>query len=206
MTSYEPPPQEDGVSTKIPRIDDETIERLRDIGRRLRPSKQVEIAAISSQHLQPPAPPIQRAAENSDDYKTRRTGTGWGVSFLLLIGVVTFAAGIGLMIWSATVGDTAHWFGALVATLAGEGALIVGLAWMAVRLWRNSRRVNRQLVGVEDRLADVQLAAGQMASARMTSSQTYYQHFGAGMSPSLAMANLRGQLEELSTRVVERGA
>jgi hypothetical protein len=83
----------------------------------------------------------------------------WLVSLLLIAGMgLLVAGGATLMVslWLArSVVETqqaAFWRWGITTTLLGEGALIVGLTWMASRLWRNSRRLNQQLEGVGSQL------------------------------------------------------
>ena len=90
----------------------------------------------------------------------------------------------------------------MTATIFGEGLLIAGLAALAVRLWRNSRGLSRQLDGVDRQLDDLQATAEQLAAGRLTASQSYYEHFGTVASPPLALAQLRGQIDQLASRLV----
>jgi hypothetical protein len=50
-----------------------------------------------------------------------------------------------------------------VAAIGGQGVLIAAVAMVAIRLWRNSRRLNYQLEVVDRRLNEVQSALAQPA-------------------------------------------
>lgn len=207
LESLEPAAAATPVVPETPILDEATGQQLRQIGRKLRPPRRKDVPAITSPRLAntsslaPPAPPRVSPRGRRRVARERATGTGWAISLILTCGLAVLAAGMGSLIWSATAGSTRYWFEALVATLAGEGVLIVGLSWMAARLWENSRRVNRQLCGVDQQLVEIQRTSGELSTARLTSSQAYYQHFHTAVSPSLAVANLRGQIDDLSARM-----
>lgn len=130
-----------------------------------------------------------------------RQRPAWGIALLVWGGVAVLTAGTAGLAWAAAFSLEAAWHWGVAVTLAGEGMLTVGLALAAVRLWRNSRRINRQLEGVGAQIDEIGDMAGRLAHARMSCSQAYYEHFGATTSPSLTMANLRGQLEQLAARI-----
>jgi hypothetical protein len=79
--------------------------------------------------------------------------------------------------------------------------LIVGLTWMAIRLWRNGRRVNHQLQGVDRQLAELQYQTGVRLGTRSSSSTAFYDHFAQGASSQVLLANLRGGLDQLAKRM-----
>lgn len=130
-----------------------------------------------------------------------RQRPAWGIALLIWGGMGVLGVGLAGLAWSTAFALEAAWHWGLAVTLAGEGMLIVGLALAAVRLWRNSRRINSQLEGVGAQIEELGDMAGRLAQARMSCSQAYYEHFGATTSPSLTMANLRGQLEQLAARI-----
>lgn len=123
------------------------------------------------------------------------------IGLLLVLGVAGFAGGAALLAWAAAFQLPGPWQWGMTATIAAEGALILGLTWMAGRLWRNSRRINQQLAGVEGQLHDVEQLAGSIVGNRMSSSQYYYDHFNQGASSQMLLANLRGQVDQLASRI-----
>ncbi|MEQ8212069.1 MAG: hypothetical protein RH917_19880 [Lacipirellulaceae bacterium] len=104
-------------------------------------------------------PPKQ--AQPLATYAQHRTPTGWWLSTLLAVSGLTLAVGLVALIYSTIATQPGLWNQALAMTLTGEGGLIVGLAWMASRLWRNSRQLNRQLAGVDRQLDALQFATEQ---------------------------------------------
>ena len=99
-------------------------------------------------------PPVQT-------YAQQRTSAGWWVSSLLAASGIALAVGLTVLTYATINARPELWSQALTVTLAGEGGLIVGLAWMAKRLWQNSRRLNSQLVGVDRQLDELQFASEQ---------------------------------------------
>lgn len=177
---------------------------LRRISRLLRPALRLDAAEGHSFQLhhrtpkQPTTPAPPRRAKQSPPPQPR---PAWGISLLLAIGGAALALGLGTLASTAAIARPAVWQAGLSATVAGQGLLLVGVAMMAARLWRNSRRLNRQLAGVDRKLDDLQLATGQLVHAKLTSSQEYYEHFSAPAGAPLALAALRGQVDQLASRM-----
>lgn len=122
----------------------------------LSPALQLVRKPLEAQHSVPP-----RTSRALATYPQQRTATGWWLCTLLLLSGVTLACGFAALLWSSVGDATTTYHQALTATLLGEGGLIIGLAWMATRLWRNSRHVNRQLAGVDRQLDALKFATEQ---------------------------------------------
>jgi hypothetical protein len=100
---------------------------------------------------------IHDAAPNRQHWRrTVRQRRAWGITMLLAAGVTAFVAGVALLITANALVHAVAWRWGFALTIAGQGLLITGLAAMASRLWRNSRRMNDQLAGVNRRLGAVQ--------------------------------------------------
>ena len=147
-----------------------------------------------------PSRSIARRAAAEQPSGTTRTKTSWLLSILLCVGVVAFGAGLGLLASSTAFQLPDLWRPGMTLTIGAEGLLILSLTWMAARLWRNSRRVNRQLHGVDQQLAEIEQFTGSLAGQQLASSQHYYHHFSQVASPHLLIANLQGQVNQLATR------
>ena len=104
----------------------------------------------------------------------QRSRPAWGVNLLLAIGAATFAVGVGLLMAANMLVHAIAWRWGFAMTIAGEGLLIGGLAAMAVRLWRNSRRINSQLEVIDRRLGDVQASVGNAGGAAMFSNNSLW--------------------------------
>ncbi len=187
---------------------EQTRQRLRRIGRQLRASYRADAGLGTLSAVVPPPAPNEpqlraiagRSARDAASHSAR-TSASWLISLLVMGGVVGFFGGVGLLAWSAAFELAQLWQWAMATTIAGEGTLIVGLAWMATRLWRNSRRVNRQLAGVDQQLNEIQRLAGSLAGSHMSCSSAYYDHFSRGASSEMLVANLRGQVDQLAHRI-----
>ena len=123
------------------------------------------------------------------------------IGLLLVAGGIGFACGAGLLVWAAAFQLPQPWQWGMSATIAAEGLLILGLTWMAGRLWNNSRHLNQKLAGVDEQLHEIEHLAGSLAGNRMSSSQHFYDHFNQGASSHMMLANLRGQVDQLASRM-----
>lgn len=141
----------------------------------------------------------QQAAAVPPGERTRKKS--WLLSLLLIAGVATFSLGLGLLAWSSAFQLPQLWQQGMTLTIGAEGLLIISLAWMAVRLWKNGRQVNRQLHGVDRQLAEIEQLTGTLAGSQQSSSQHYYHHFSQVASPHLLVANLQGQVDQLAARM-----
>jgi hypothetical protein len=144
---------------------------------------------------------VKRSAAQNADEGAPSTIASRLVGLLLVVGVLGFTGGAGLLVWAAAFQLPQPWQWGLTTTIAAEGVLILGLTWMAARLWRNGRRMNRQLAGVDQQLHDIGHLAGSLAGSHLSSSQHYYDHFTQGASSHMLLANLRGQVEQLASRM-----
>jgi hypothetical protein len=160
------------------RLGDEPLQQqLRRLERKLRPPVRRDDA-----HGFTSVPPFDDSHEDlSDDLQiaavnlrmepgSARTAPTWGISLLLAAGGTAFMCGVLLLIAANMLLHPAAWRWGFAATITGEGLLIGGLAGMATRLWRNSRRINAQLDGIDGRLVDVQSTLTHAAANITTSS------------------------------------
>ena len=193
---------------------EETHRHLRHIGRRLRTAYRHDPgfgAAPPPRNWGPEALASLTGLEHVRAVKRRSshpavddrspTFTSRLIGLLLVAGVAGFVGGAGLLVWAAAFQLPGPWQWGMTATIGAEGALILGLTWMAGRLWRNSRQLNRQLAGVEGQLHDIEHLTGSLAGSRMSSSQHYYDHFNQGASSQMLLANLRGQVDQLASKI-----
>ena len=223
LESFDEPVFEE-VDELAPPIDwlteEATNERLREINRKLNIKYRRDIAGPVATGMHDPRShvpptsftttdiPLRSVAKRAkiDVTESRRpTRTSWTLSLLLAAGVVSFASGVGLLIWSSAFDLPGLWQAGLTLTIGAEGMLILSLAWMAIRLWRNGRQVNRQLCGVDRQLAEIEQVTGALTGQRQPTSQQFYHHFSQGTSPHMLMANLQGQVDLMSARLASEG-
>ena len=210
------PSKEDALAPPIGWLEQQqTRERLRAIDWKLQAPSQPELPLnvmanamprrSSPWAEQPPRSATQRVntqhANRPTKQKQKLTKTSWLLSALLGAGVVSFFVGLGLLGWSVAFQLPEVWQQGMTLTIASEGLLILSLTWMATRLWRNGRLVNRQLFSVDQQLAEIEQITGTLAGSQQSSSQHYYHHFSQAVSPHMLVANLQGQVDQLAARV-----
>ena len=197
-----------------PRESAQTQEQLRRIGRQLRTAYRHDPGFTSPPPVSNWGPEalnlldrdeqlraVRRHAREKSSAHSRPTLVSRLISMLLVLGLAGFIAGASLLLWGTAFGLPKSWQWGMTVTFVAEGALIVGLTWMAGRLWRNSRYLNQQLVGVDQQLHDIEHLTGSLAASRMSGSQHYYEHFHQGASNHMLLANLRGQVDQLASRM-----
>lgn len=122
----------------------------------------------------------------------------WFVTFL---GFTSLSAGLGMIGWSIAHGGSEYWDHALALTLAGQGILIFGLVLVVTRLWRNSRYASGKLQEVHVELGQLQRTADALTAMRGGGAPAFYAELVRGASPQMLLTNLKGQLDQLATRL-----
>jgi hypothetical protein len=79
--------------------------------------------------------------------------------------------------------------------------LILGLVMVVSRLWRNSRFATNKLQELHARLAQLQSTADTISAQRSGGAPAFYADLARGASPQILLSNLKGQLDQLATRV-----
>ncbi len=122
--------------------------------------------------------------------------------FVTLLGFTSLAAGLGMIAWSIAHGGSEYWDHALALTLAGQGTLIFGLLLVVTRLWRNSRHASGKLHEVHTELGQLQRTADALSAMRSGGgAPAFYAELVRGASPQMLLTNLKGQLDQLATRL-----
>jgi hypothetical protein len=164
------------------RLGDEPLQQqLRRLERKLRPPVRRHDAHGFTTRFNGVAPFGDSHEDASDDLQVAaanlqicpspaRPAPTWGISLLLAAGATAFICGVLLLITANMLLHPGAWRWGFAATITGEGLLIGGLAAMAMRLWRNSRRINAQLDGIDVRLVEVQSTLTHAAANFTTSS------------------------------------
>jgi hypothetical protein len=167
--------------------------------RRFDPPKQLfDSIQSSAPSMAPVMPPLAVSAYP----ETRRTQGGQIIAWLIVVaGTLTLTAGIGLVAWSLAARQMLYWNLAMGLTLGGQGTLIFGLVLVLSRLWRNSRYTSGKLQDVHARLGQLQQTADVLAAMRAGGAPTFYTDLMRGASPQVLLANLKGQVDQLATRV-----
>lgn len=221
LDTFDPPVIDDLAPPVTWLAQEETQDRLREIDRKLNKTYRRDSASpvlTGMHHPHDNVPPasyltndlplrsVARRAAAEPPESRRPTKASWTLSLLLGSGVIGFLAGVGLLGWSAAFHLPQVWQSGMTLTIGAEGLLILSLAWMATRLWRNGRKINRQLHGVDQQLAEIEQVTGALAGSQQSSSQQFYQHFGQVASKHMLVANLQGQVDLMSARLASEGS
>jgi hypothetical protein len=146
--------------------------------------------------------PIASQSTITDVLRSRRTDGSQILAWLIVVaGSAALFAGVGLIGWSLAEARMIHWNLALGLALGGQGTLILGLVLVVSRLWRTSRCAARKLQDVHARLGHLQKTAEALATNRTGGAPAFYADLVRGASPQVLLANLKGQVDQLATRL-----
>ena len=134
--------------------------------------------------------------------RPRRADFGQFIAWLVVMcGAAGLGGGIGAIAWSLAGNRPDLWNLAVGLTLSGQGLLILGLVMIVTRLWRNSRYAGNKLQEVHGDVAQLQRTADALAAMRSGGAPAFYAELVRGASPQMLLANLKGQLDHLATRL-----
>ena len=145
-------------------------------------------------------PSYERPVEKQSSAK-RASWLAWSV---MSLGLMAFTCGGVLLGWSFMAGRTDLWNLGIPVTVGGQIALLVGLVLQLERIWQNNRYAVDKLDEVDERLADIKHSQSLMRVNHGSAAQAFYSHMAEGASPSLLLADLKGQLDLLAVRLAER--
>jgi hypothetical protein len=193
---------------------------LRSLARELkRPSIVMSKSAAATSSDRPVDPPQDLVAQFNQNVAPRVTSDstlpGVGASppprssegsqliawLIVVVGALVLTAGVGLIAWSLATKIMIFWNLALGLALGGQGTLILGLILVVSRLWRHSRYAAVKLQDVHARLGHLQQTAEILTTMRAGGAPAFYADLARGASPHVLLANLKGQLDQLATRV-----
>lgn len=197
-------------------IGPEDQQRLRQIGRQLRTGRGHAVgaqpgrqrlrfdnpgAASSSQPT--PASPTQRPVVHNPmpapmAPSKSSQATAWVAA---LLGAMTLGAGIGLLGWSLLGERPDLWSWGLGATLTGQGLMIVGLVQLLASLWTAGRDATGRLITLHYEIRRLQRTADSLAGMRTATPTAFYADLSRGSSPQVLLSNLKGQIDDLTTRL-----
>jgi len=185
--------------------------RTRELGRKLRhdttgtqrraDAPQNLFADLAEQTASPIVDPGSYA-KPTQSATSRRPEFGQFVAwFVTFVGFTSLATGLGMIGWTIAHDGSEFWDHALALTLAGQGILIFGLVLVVTRLWRNSRYASGKLQEVHAELGQLQRTADALSAMRGGGAPAFYAELVRGASPQMLLTNLKGQLDQLATRL-----
>ena len=156
----------------------------------------------SQMHLeQRLAGPAYQTAASSIPQPKRTSWLAWAVTSL---GMMAFTCGGVLLGWSYVSGREDLWNLGVPAAVGGQIALLIGLVLQLERIWQSHRYAVDKMEEVDERLADMKQSQSLMRVNHGSASQAFYAHMAEGASPSLLLADLKGQLDLLAVRLSDR--
>lgn len=129
---------------------------------------------------------------------TPRSGLGW---LMLSLGLMAFVCGGVLVAWSFFANRPDLWRLGLPITFAGQAGLVFGLVLQLDGLWQSSRQAAETLGELDEELAEIKHATTLLTTTHSSPAQSFYAHYSGGASPQLLLADLKGQLDLLATRL-----
>ncbi len=143
----------------------------------------------AEQHL---VKPSVRSTSNS---------TSIGAWFLLATGLTSGVFGGVLLLWSWFATRPELWTFGLPFALGGQALLMLGLFVQLDYLWQNQRQATATIAEMDYELCELKKSTDEFGSSYGAQSQTFYSHMAEGASPHLLLADLKGQLDLLATKL-----
>jgi hypothetical protein len=185
--------------------------RTRELGRKLRhetprmqrrvDSPQNLFADLASQTASPIVDPVSHARPTQSANAPHPEFGQFVAWFVTVVGLASLATGLGMVAWTIAHGGSEFWDLALALTLAGQGTLIFGLLLVVTRLWRHSRHASGKLHEVHVELGQLQRSTEALSAMRTGGAPAFYAELVRGASPQMLLTNLKGQLDQLATRL-----
>ncbi|MCA9123520.1 MAG: hypothetical protein H6822_32990 [Planctomycetaceae bacterium] len=123
---------------------------------------------------------------------------------LLSIGLMAFVFGAVLIGWSFAKDRPDLWRLGLPFTLGGQATMIVGLVFQLDGLWRSNRDASETLVELDAQLDELHHATSLLSTSHSSPAQSFYLHMAEGASPNLLLADIKGQLDLLASRLADK--
>lgn len=190
----------------------ETDERLQHIGRILRPHIQGRGAPKTRRPKTPridaahhTAPAWHRPRKKTAPAKARLRGGDSGMALVVWaavsLGVMLLVCGGILLGWSVLAHRDELWTTGLPIAIAGQVLLVVGLVLQLDRLWHHNQSAVAKLDDVDEQLNDLRSTTAMLGTSHSTPAVSFYSHLAGGASPQVLLADLKGQLDLLATRM-----
>lgn len=120
---------------------------------------------------------------------------------VMSVGLMGFVCGAVLLGWSYFGGQEQLWHLGLPIALVGQVALLFGFILQLDRVRQDNSRAAAKLETVDERIIDLRHATTLLGTTRGSASQAFYAHMAEGASPHILLADLKGQLDLLATRM-----
>jgi hypothetical protein len=192
-------------------LDDWEIEQsVRDLQARVGNSHRVDRASRRTERTAERKPKLRvhgrhagqiRPHKRKKVSRLRSSTLAWTV---LSLGLMAFACGAVLMVWSFVEQRQELWNLGLPAAVAGQVGLLLGLILQLERIWQNSRDAVRKLEQVDSQLHNLERAAAMMGVTHGSAAQAFYAHMADDANPQMLLADLKGQIDLLALSMSRR--
>lgn len=168
----------------------------------LRDSLEDRLPTLQAPHESNAGPALRaaRVAASAAPRTPSAPKSGWGW-MMLSLGLMAFVCGGVLVAWSFLAKRPDLWQLGLPMTFAGQAGLILGLILHLDGLWHTSRQATQTLEVLDEELAEIKHATTLLSTTHSAPAQSFYAHYSSGASPQLLLADLKGQLDLLATRL-----
>ncbi|HEV3137806.1 MAG TPA: hypothetical protein VGZ26_07870 [Pirellulales bacterium] len=126
--------------------------------------------------------------------------------FVLSLGLMAFACGSALVIWSCVEQRPELWSFGLPVAVAGQVGLLLGLILQLERIWQSSRYAVRKLEQVDSQLHHLERTATMLNVTHSSAAQAFYAHMADEANPQMLLADLKGQIDLLAISMSKRSA
>ncbi len=141
--------------------------------------------------------------QTSTARQPRTTQTSFFSWCMLSLGLMGFVFGAVLVGWSFFEDRPDLWRLGLPFTLGGQAALIIGLVFQLDVLSRSNRQAIASLDELDQQLDELRHTTSMLSTTHSSPSKSFYAHLADGASPNLLLADLKGQLDLLASRMSE---
>ncbi|WP_252853777.1 hypothetical protein [Aeoliella straminimaris] len=193
-----------------------TERRLRHIGRSLRTPLSVTQRSVEGDVALhwvdtvalPAGGEVSRERPVSTDYSRAARARRNSDRRMQLVAWLALVLGLGLAVGGAVLmgmgmfgEEPRFWQWGVGVALTGQAVLIGGLVRVLTSLWNASRTAARRVVEMQQELAEVGRTAEAIIAQRPGGPSGFYGELARGASPALLLANLKGQIDHLATRL-----
>ena len=155
-----------------------------------------------SAHSKAPAEPARSNVEPTERPKRKRRIFSVLTSWLLLsLGMMAFFGGGVLLGWSMYTDRADLWRIGLPLALFGQAGLLLGLLLSLERMWQNNRESERSMDDLDQRVSDLKHATTMLETTNGGSANSFYSHLAHGANSQMLLADLKGQLDLLATKM-----
>lgn len=165
------------------------------------PPSRAPVYRFDAAHPGVPQPPSARRKMRLDRPARRTSLMAHG---LLWLGLVTLAAGGGVLGFSVFGQQPMLWQYGIPVAACGGGVFLIGLVWQLERIWRNSRFAVQKLRQLDDQLRQLEHTTSMLGVTHGSSSQAFYSHMAEGANPHMLLADLKGQIDLLAMNFARR--